>query len=713
MQRFFIRVCIILVLLCYARGWTADEILIADFEEETYSTWRAEGTAFGTGPAAGTLPNQMQVSGFLGKRLVNSYTGGDASTGILTSAEFKIQKSTILFLIGGGKNPGKTCLNLVVGGQVVRTATGSNDKPGGSERLEWHGWDVREFIGTGAMLTIVDTATGGWGHINVDQILQTDRPAPVMLSNAAKQLVVRKRYLNLPVKTGAPKRRMSVKVEGAVVREFEIELADQEPEFWSFLDLAPFKAKELIITADQLRSDSRALESIEQSDRIRGGEKLYGEPLRPQFHFSSRRGWNNDPNGMVYFQGEYHLYYQHNPYGWDWGNMHWGHAVSRDLVHWKELPIAIYPRAFGDWAFSGSAVVDRRNTSGFAKGKDPVLVAAYTSTGRGECIVYSNDRGRTWNEYEKNPVVVHEGRDPRLLWHNGSGQWVMAVYDEQDKGQNIAFYTSPDLKQWEYQSRVPGFFECPDLFELGIEGVADKRLWVLTAASSEYMLGDFDGRTFKPSTPKLAGHRGNAFYAAQTFSDMPGNDPRRIQIGWGRMPTPGMPFNQMMCFPCELTLAQTQDGPRLRWRPVKEIELLRRSRRNFQGLSVGGSELVLPGYSAELMDLSMNMDASGAEVVTIRVRGIPVEYDFKNRKITCSGASAPLASPGGIQQTRILVDRTSVEIFADDGLVYMPISEKPSPANRTVGILASGGSVRLQSIQAHELKSTWRGEFAQ
>ena len=201
------------------------------------------------------------------------------------------------------------------------------------------------------------------------------------------------------------------------MREFEIELADTEPDFWAFLDLTPFAGKKATIQVDSLPRSSHGLDLVEQSDEIRGAENLYKEKYRPQFHFTSRRGWNNDSNGLVFYKGEWHLYYQHNPYGVQWGNMHWGHAVSEDLVHWQELPIALYPQQFGDWCFSGSAVVDVNNTAGFKKGGEDAIVAAYTSTGRGECIAYSNDRGRTFAEFRGNPVVRHEGRDPKVIWY--------------------------------------------------------------------------------------------------------------------------------------------------------------------------------------------------------------------------------------------------------------------------------------------------------
>ena len=192
------------------------------------------------------------------------------------------------------------------------------------------------------------------------------------------------------------------------------------------------------------------------------------------------------------------------------------------------------------------------NTSGMKRGENDLLAAAFTSTGRGECIVFSRDRGRTWTEFAGNPGREASGRDPRLLWHEPTKRWVMAVYDESDGKRWIAFYTSPDLKAWTFRSRIEGFFECPDLFELPVDGDAGPRKWVLTAASSEYMVGTFDGTTFRPETPKLPGHRGRGFYAAQTFS----HDPRGrvVQIGWLQTATPGMPFNQGMSLPLKLSL---------------------------------------------------------------------------------------------------------------------------------------------------------------
>jgi fructan beta-fructosidase len=211
-------------LLAMSSVRAAEDVLVADFEGKDWAGWKTTGEAFGPGPTAGTLPNQMPVSGFLGKGLVNSYHGGDRTTGTLTSPPFKLERKYLNFLIGGGKHPGKTCINLLIDGKVVRTATGPNDRPGGSEHLDWADWDVAELAGKSATIEIADQETGGWGHINVDHIVQSDRRRGT--EPATRELTVTARYLHLPVKTGAAKRRVRMTIDGQTVREFEIELAE-------------------------------------------------------------------------------------------------------------------------------------------------------------------------------------------------------------------------------------------------------------------------------------------------------------------------------------------------------------------------------------------------------------------------------------------------------------------------------------------------------
>jgi fructan beta-fructosidase len=642
----------------------------------------------------------MPVTGFLGKGLANSYHGGDDSTGSLTSPEFKIQRPFINFLIGGGKYPGETCINLLLNGKVVRTATGPNDNPGGSEQLDWHTWDVRDLAGKTVSIEIVDNRKGGWGHICVDHIMQSD--SKKQAAPATRELTIEKRYLHLPVKTGGTMRRMKFTVDDHVVREFEIELAD-EPSFQVFADVSAFRGKKLKIEVDKLPEDSKAIANIVQSDELPDAEHLYKEKLRPQFHFTSRRGWLNDPNGLVFANGEYHLFYQHNPFGWNWGNMHWGHAVSKDLIHWREMYESLYPRQFGDWCFSGSAVVNAQNTSGFKTGDNDLVVAAFTSTGRGECIVFSNDKGKTWKECEKNPVVKHAGRDPRLLWHEPSKKWIMAVYDEFQGQQWIAFHSSPNLKDWTFESRIEGFFECPDLFELPLKDQPKQSKWVLYAADGKYMLGDFDGKKFTPESGKHQLWHGN-FYAAQTFSNTP--DGRRIQIGWGQGITfPEMPFNQQMTIPCELTLRKTKDGIRMFAEPVKELESLYAHKLAHENLTVG-KESGLEKYQIDTLDIRSDWQVGPAESFGFVIRGIRIAYFPAKQELRCGNDAAKLAPVEGRVKLRILIDRGSIEVFANDGEAAFSIAGAADDERMRMGSV--GAETKLISLQISLLKSVWQ-----
>ena len=422
---------------------------------------------------------------------------------------------------------------------------------------------------------------------------------------------------------------------------------------------------------------------------------------------------------MVFAQGEYHLYFQYNPYGRNWGNMHWGHAVSSDLVHWEELPIALYPHAPGDAVFSGSAVVDTANTSGWKSGPESLLVAAFTSTGRGECIVYSNDRGRTWKEFDGNPVVKHNGRDPRLLWYEPAKEWVMAVYDE-DKQQPrpeeqraIAFYTSPDLKHWTFLSRIPGFFECPDFFELPVDGNAANRRWILSAANSDYEVGTFDGKTFTPETPKLKGHRGRGFYAAQTFSNEPKG--RRIQIGWFQIESHGKNWNQTtslsqaMTLPLELSLRFTAEGPRLAWNPVEELAALR-------GKSYDLGSLTLPpeapnpaaAVKGELLEIRAEFIPGAAGTLEFKVHDVPVFYEAKTQELVVGDHRAPAPLRDGKQRLAIYADRNGFEVFAGDGSTYVPMPVIPVLEKPSLVLSARGGPVEISALQVYELKSIWK-----
>ena len=528
-----------------------------------------------------------------------------------------------------------------------------------------------------------------------------------------------KRYLHLPVKNGNDKIVLQIRRDGQMVREFSIELAQQEtPDWWAFYELSAFHGAELELHAlsETLTEEAAAwLEStITEGDEMREAGRLYHELYRPQFHFTPRRGWNNDPNGMVFHQGSWHLYYQHNPFGITWGNMHWGHAVSRDLVHWQEQPLALYQRSLRDMAFSGGGLVDWLNTSAVQTGEQPPLIVAFTSTGRGECLAYSNDGGMTFTEFAENPVIAHRGRDPKILWYEPQRKWVMIVYEELEQERGYAIYESRDLKQWQRLSFMPGYYECPELFELPVEGDPDHNLyppslWVVYGclwekSRSACAIGSFDGAHFTPLHENRSSHYGPHFYASQVFSDAPNN--RRIMIGWLAGPHyPGMPFSQGMTVPLELSLRHTYNGLRLCYYPVKELETLREGMMTIQETSAAHANVLLSQIADHtgLLDIHLVLYTTKDHSASLDVRGYPIHYHSTTGDLSFAGSRGQL-QPGQNQlELRVLVDRSVTEVFANHGeaaFSAMTLFEEGKP-------IRLEGNAWIKEMQVYHLRSIW------
>jgi fructan beta-fructosidase len=432
----------------------------------------------------------------------------------------------------------------------------------------------------------------------------------------------------------------------------------------------------------------------------------YTQPYRNQFHASTRRGWNNDPNGMVFHDGKYHLYYQYNPFGIFWGNMHWGHLESTDLVHWEEKPIAIAQKLVNSGIWSGGGFVDVDDTSGLGR---RTLFVAYTSQG-GENIAFSRDGGLSFTDLAENPVVKHRGRDPKIIWYQPEQKWVMAVFDGEacpetqavpvaieckrgSPNNHIAFYESKNLRQW---TRTGAFtdgdrkavFECPEMFELPVVSKPGESRWILLGAENRYFIGRFDGKTFVKESGPLGTDHG-AFYAAQTFSNEPNG--RRIQIGWVRTHAyleqfPDQIVNQAFTLPHELTLRETADGLRMFFLPVKETENLRGEvLAEGKNLAVAQANDLLQTCSGELSEVIIEFSESAARQLVIN----GMDAGFK-------GHSA-----------RIFTDRTFNELYADDGISYelrkAPVEGFPSKLTK---LTAPKGTV-VTSLEAYRLNPIW------
>lgn len=407
----------------------------------------------------------------------------------------------------------------------------------------------------------------------------------------------------------------------------------------------------------------------------------YTEQHRPQYHFSPPANWMNDPNGMVFFEGEYHLFYQYYPDSNVWGPMHWGHAVSKDLVKWEHLPIALYPDSLG-YIFSGSVVVDRNNSSGFGKNGKAPLVAIYTYHNMAgekaghtdfqyQGIAYSNDRGRTWTKYEDNPVIpnkdaIRDFRDPKVIFDSFNKQWIMvfAAYD------HVKFWASKDLKNWTHLSDFGkewgnhgGIWECPDLFPMLVNGTGPLR-WVLLVSinpgapnggsGTQYFVGDFDGKTFLPDHTFLAASRnGNAVwldhgrdnYAGVTWSDVPVKDGRRLFLGWMSnwdyaQVVPTTVWRSAMTLPRSLTLKETAEGYRLFSQPAQELKKLRGAVQSIERQEIAGTQtLALPApRTAGLLELMLEFDPGdaaadfGIEFSNAKGEHYRIGYDAANKQ---------------------------------------------------------------------------------
>jgi sucrose-6-phosphate hydrolase SacC (GH32 family) len=474
----------------------------------------------------------------------------------------------------------------------------------------------------------------------------------------------------------------------------------------------------------------------------------YMEPLRPQIHFTPPRHFMNDPNGLVFYKGEYHLFYQHNPFGTTWGHMSWGHAVSPDLLHWKHLPVALREED-GVMIFSGSVVVDWRNSSGFCRADDgdaSCLVAVYTGHGHGrqtQNLAYSNDRGRTWTKYAGNPVLdlgLKDFRDPKVFWYEPTNRWVMAAVLADRHV--VRFFGSPDLKTWQTLSdfgpagATGGVWECPDLFPLAVDGRPGEVRWVLDVdlnpggvaggSGGQYFVGEFDGTRFtSESAPDetLWVDYGKDFYATLSFSDIPASDGRRIWMGWisnwlyaNEEPTVG--WRGAQSIPRELALRRLPEGIRLVQRPVSEVTSLREAP---SPLSVGQATAVEGPVDIEL-EIARGawrtagfrlVNAAGEEVV-IGVTTQPLELfvDRRRSRKTFFHDEYPGRHAGPLRwrddrvSLRLLFDRSVLEVFGNDGETVVTERVYPTQPFDRLEWLAEGRDA-VRSPRLWPLRSVW------
>ena len=525
---------------------------------------------------------------------------------------------------------------------------------------------------------------------------------PASLHAQSRAIPISKHYLNIPVANSTEMQVFQIQVNGTLKREFPVQLAEHSPDYWIFLDVSEFKGQTITLSGPSSQS---ALDRIYQSDKIEGADSLYKERNRPQFHFTVKRGWNNDVNGPIFYRGQYHLFWQAFPFGvnWDTGFMYWGHAVSKDLIHWQELaPALMLDRLGSPW--SGTSFVDHNNDGGW--GKD-ALVLVYTAFDRTtkkqvQCIAYSTDNGATFTRYAGNPILdsnsevgSNDTRDPKVFWYQPTRHWVMVLFEKD----GMSFFTSTDLKSWTRKSHFKGLHECPDFFPLPVDGDPKHTKWILHGGSSRYFIGSFDGESFKPESPELRyaegvnAHGDDTLYAAQSFVDMP--DGRRVQMAWGRIKLAGMPFSQMILFPTEFKLVTSPDGLRVRATPIAEIDKLRRKPQTWSSLTAAEANQALDKAASEPLDVRLNVTLEKDDELSVRFQG----------KVIATIHSAELENGRG--PIEILIDKAVAEIFVDGGVRYI-VTEIPTTTGGHGLELGMGNHTSaINRLDICQMKSMW------
>ena len=512
-----------------------------------------------------------------------------------------------------------------------------------------------------------------------------------------RTLRLKKPFLALPTKSSEPMHALRVYSRGELQAEYLLRYCEDGPDFTGFLDLSRFAGAELELETDiPMRIDERTCIDTPE---------LYRELWRPQFHFSVKSGWNNDPNGLVFLDGTYHMFYQYGPLSLHWNNMHWGHAISRDLIHWEELPVAICPHGRANIA-SGSAVFDERNVSGLGTEENPPVLLFYSDTADGwtQHIVWSGDGLKTLKRWEGNPALPNlcaGNRDPRAVFCEESDCWLMALYLDRDQ---YRIFRSGDLKHWDPLQGIhlPGDAECPDLYPILTED--GERKWVFSGAHDRYLVGSIRNGYFVPEQTEDRLSYGNLNYAAQTFS---GIWPKVRRISWQQTSDWNSAASQQMGIATEMTLLTENGRSYLAAEPVAELESLCLRRQEWKELSL------LPGES-----FRFRAETAGADIsicppdafrgkLTISLFGILLELDYGENRLRVGAEEAPLAkrqTPG--KSVRILIDKRSVEIFADDGCIYFA-AEIRADFNQTDALLQTDCPLGLRHFSISFLDGIW------
>ena len=452
----------------------------------------------------------------------------------------------------------------------------------------------------------------------------------------------------------------------------------------------------------------------------------YNQPLRPQVHYTPITGQIGDPTGLIRYKGKYHLFYMYD----EWSkrrrdNKNWGHATSEDCIYWEQEP-QITNSLIDNRPGSGSGIVDWNNTMGLQTGVEKTMVVFYTDYGRGTSIAFSKDAGKTWIRHKANPVLPYmegtggKSRDANVFWYKPDQSWRMVLYE----GPGFSFYKSDNLVDWHFLSRMDGFFECPDIMQIPVDGNEENKKWVLIDGNGSYYLGEFDGTRFITEGKKQAlgdetflrkngdqtYYYTKDFYATQTWKQTYEGDGPFYQLAsmWlGEPPTHNRTWSQQMTFPVELTLKTINNEVRLCRNPIDGIKMLRYDAKLWKELAVKPNENPLEEIDGDVFEIISNIDVGKSKEIVFDIRGTKVVYNTTEKQLLFMEQKAQVVSRKNKISLRIIIDRNSVEIFANQGEVTFTRLFYPDPSNMNLSLTAAGGDFRVDAMEVYRLESIW------
>lgn len=511
---------------------------------------------------------------------------------------------------------------------------------------------------------------------------------------------IKHKYLIFPVNTYAQEKQLILSDNSGENYKLKARLDNISPNFKAYVDVSRFMGKELSISS-QPQMDV----CFEEADAMDIPD-LYKEPYRPQVHFTAKNGWINDPNGLIFVDGKYHMFYQHNPCETRWGNMHWGHAISSDMIHWEETDIALFPDKSGTM-FSGSAIADERNILGLCDGKHTTALLYYTATDPFcQYLAYSTDGLKTIHKTAE-PVIPHivgSNRDPKVVFCDEWGAYVMVLYMESD---TYAFFRSNDLTHWDQVQRIviAGENECPDFFSLTADD--GKKKWVFIGAHDRYVVGDMKADGFHPTQEAQSLHYGKSAYAGQTFSGLPNG--RVVRIDWDRWSITTPRFNGQMSFPAQLTLKRDDSIYYLCALPINEIESIYDDSLIFEGLELRAGEGKKLLLSPKPCIIKINAEFSASCYLTFNLFGRNIVCDTEKNTVTLSKNTAPLSLDQNELDLVIISDQCSLELYIDGGKFYMGTVDIDTYCDYNLPYLeiTANKNITVKRIEFHSLKSIW------